>query len=178
MKEMLLSLDHLLLQTFRVNGDQSIYTGHTVLYANDNTRFITKLPLTVPSLDVIVALRRNRREVTGTARSWTTKFRRLSESQEQGGDEGKEREAPGKRLGLDCNRVSTGPMHASQLNRDPASLLYAPMPVVFLSATAPSSSHGAHLVTDATVAFAALPPSRLRVLVVPRRASSAVGRWH
>jgi hypothetical protein len=54
MEEMLISLNHLLLQTFRVNGGQSIYTGHTVSYANDNTRFITKLPLTVSSLDVLV----------------------------------------------------------------------------------------------------------------------------
>ena len=53
-EEMLMSRYHVLLQTWRVNGGQTKYSGHTCLFTHDNGRLIERLPATVTELDVIV----------------------------------------------------------------------------------------------------------------------------
>ncbi|EIW68980.1 hypothetical protein TREMEDRAFT_62696 [Tremella mesenterica DSM 1558] len=53
-EEMLLSPYHVLLQTWRVGGGQTKYGGHTCLYVHDRGRFLSRLPLTVTELDILI----------------------------------------------------------------------------------------------------------------------------
>lgn len=53
-EEMLIALEQLFLQSFRVNGEQTKYPGHICLHLNDNSRFIQRLPRAISELDVLV----------------------------------------------------------------------------------------------------------------------------
>ena len=63
---MLLSPYHVLLQTWHVGGGQTKYGGHTCLYAHDSGQFLSRLPLTVTNLDVLIIKPTNGR-FNGTA---------------------------------------------------------------------------------------------------------------
>ncbi|RXK41116.1 hypothetical protein M231_01519 [Tremella mesenterica] len=53
-EEMLLSRVHVQLQTWKVNGNQRKYSGHTCLFSRDNDSLFTRLPLLPSQLDVLV----------------------------------------------------------------------------------------------------------------------------
>ena len=81
-EEMLLSPYHVLLQTWRVGGGQTKYGGHTCLYAHDSGRFLSRLPLTITDLDVLIIKPANAR-IPAPAANPSEDFARRPEFQVQ-----------------------------------------------------------------------------------------------
>lgn len=57
-EEMLLSKVHVQLQIWKVNGQQTKYAGHTILFPRDNACFMERLPALPQHLDILVIRQR------------------------------------------------------------------------------------------------------------------------